>query len=244
VKDWDAYQEEVAQFFRDLGLDAQTNETIQGIRTKHAIDVLVRSKYAGLDMTWLVECKAWKSAVPKEKVFALRTIVDDTGADRGFIMAEHGYQSGALEATRLTNIFLTSIADLKETLSFELGLARLKKLLPRLDSCRSRYWNIDKYDRIKHKLRHDVGELGYSGARVLEAVDYTLKQALSSGFPVAYSPMGAAFAAAGLDFDFGGGKIGDAKAIGSPSELFEILHRELAELEQRLTAAEAAVENR
>jgi hypothetical protein len=63
-------------------------------------------------MTWLVECKAWSSAVPKEKVFALRTIVEDTGADRGFVMAEKGYQSGALEAARLTNVMLTSRADL------------------------------------------------------------------------------------------------------------------------------------
>src|SRR5262245_38306209 len=122
---WNDFQEDVAQFFRELGLDAKTNQTIKGIRTNHAIDVLVRSKHAGLEITWIVECKAWNSAVPKEKVLALRAIVEDTGSDRGFIMAENGYQSGALEAARLTNILLTSLADLKETLNLELGISRL-----------------------------------------------------------------------------------------------------------------------
>src|SRR6266481_5274441 len=104
MADWSEYQEEVAQFFRDLGLAAETNESMIGSRTKHAIDVVVRSKQAGIDVTWLVECKHWKPAVPKETVLTFRTIVQDVGADRGFVMAEGGYQSGALEAARLTNI--------------------------------------------------------------------------------------------------------------------------------------------
>lgn len=236
---WDKYQEEVAQFFRDLGLDAKTNQTIKGVRTNHDIDVLVRSKYAGLEITWLVECKAWSSAVPKEKVFALRTIVEDTGADRGFMMAENGYQMGALQAARLTNILLTSLADLKETLAYELGISRLKTLLPRLESCRRRYWDIDKYARIKHGLRNEVGTFGYSGNRVIQAIDHTLKIALSSGFPVNYDPLDAAFAAQGLSLE--PVKVGDAGAISSPNDLFESLHKELADLEQRLTAAEASL---
>jgi restriction system protein len=239
---WSNYQEEVAEFFRELGLDAKTNQTIQGVRTRHAIDVLVRIRYAGLEMTWLVECKAWSSAVPKEKVFALRTIVEDTGADRGFVMAENGYQSGALEAARLTNILLTSLADLKETLSFELGTSRLKTLLPRLEVCRRRYWDIDKNDRIEHDLRHDVGEPGYSGARVIQAVENTLTRALLFGFPVAYDQTDSVFAAFGIPQDQV--KIGDVGAIGSPGELFDVLHKELAELEQRLADAETSITKR
>lgn len=131
---WSDYQEEVAKFFRALGLDAETNVTIRGVRTSHDVDVVVRSKHAGLKITWLVECKAWNSAVPKEKVLALRMIVDDTGADRGFLMAEKGYQSGALEAAHLTNVTLTSLADLRETLAYDLGLSQLKSLARTSDS--------------------------------------------------------------------------------------------------------------
>jgi len=60
---WRDYQEEAAEFFRSLGLEAETDVTIQGARTKHDIDVLVRSHHAGFDVTWLIECKHWKSKV-------------------------------------------------------------------------------------------------------------------------------------------------------------------------------------
>jgi hypothetical protein len=44
---WSGYQEEVAGFFRSLGLSATTNATIEGVRTSHDVDVVVRSKHAG-----------------------------------------------------------------------------------------------------------------------------------------------------------------------------------------------------
>src|SRR5437773_4481852 len=106
MSEWVEYQEKVAEFFRYLGLKSETNVVIKGVRASHNVDVVVRSKHAGIPIMWLVECKDWSTRVTKEKVLALRTIVDDTGADRGFIMAESGYQSGALEAARLTNITL------------------------------------------------------------------------------------------------------------------------------------------
>jgi hypothetical protein len=48
------YQEEVAEFFRGLGLEATTDHTVQGVRTKHAIDVYVKSHHVGFDVVWLV----------------------------------------------------------------------------------------------------------------------------------------------------------------------------------------------
>jgi hypothetical protein len=136
-------------------------------------------------------------AIPKEKVFALRSIVEDTGADRGFLMAQSGYQSGALEAARLTNVVLTSLADLKETLAYEIGMAKLNTLLSRAGSCRNRYWAIDKYDRIDFGLRPDVAAIGYSGDMVIRAVESTLHQVTLSGFPLCYDRTVAALSSYG-----------------------------------------------
>jgi hypothetical protein len=52
MPDWRDYQEEAADFFRSLGLDADTDVTIQGVRTKHGVDVLVKSHHYG-SMTWI-----------------------------------------------------------------------------------------------------------------------------------------------------------------------------------------------
>ena len=40
---WQDYQEEAAAFFRSLGMNAQTDITVQGVRTSHEVDVLVKS---------------------------------------------------------------------------------------------------------------------------------------------------------------------------------------------------------
>ena len=41
TKAWEDYQEEVAVFFRSLGLNASTDVKVQGVRTTHDVDVLV-----------------------------------------------------------------------------------------------------------------------------------------------------------------------------------------------------------
>lgn len=78
--DWREYQEETAEFFRSLGLTAETDVTLTGVRTTHDVDVVVRSKHVGFEVLWLVECKHWKSPVTKLHVLGLREIVSDLGA--------------------------------------------------------------------------------------------------------------------------------------------------------------------
>ncbi len=115
---WREYQEEVAAFFRGQGCHAEVEKKIQGVRSKHEIDVYVTFLRSGIECTWIVECKLWKSRVPKEKVMALKSIIDDVGADRGLLISEVGFQSGALDSVRDTNITLiTSLKDFEKTVA-------------------------------------------------------------------------------------------------------------------------------
>lgn len=50
--DWKEYQEEAAEFFRSLGLTAETDVTLTGVRTTHDVDVVVRSKHVGFEVLW------------------------------------------------------------------------------------------------------------------------------------------------------------------------------------------------
>ena len=242
MRPWSRYQDEAAEFFRLLGLEADTNQQVPGARTTHNVDVVVRSRHAGFELLWLVECKYWKTRITKEKVLALRTIVDDTGADRGLMLAESGFQSGALEAAYNANVMLTSLGDLKETLAFEVGKAKLHSIPPRIDSCAERYWEISKSDRIRYSLRQDFFTGGYDGAIVLKAVELTLRRALLHGFPLTYNRLEAALAASigpGIYPD----NSDDESEISTPSELYDVLHEEMSQLESRLDAAEAALQN-
>ena len=130
VLPWKQYQEGVAQLFRELGCDVATDLVVEGVRGKDAIDVSIRFVRFGLRQHWIVECKLWGRPVPKEKVRALKSIVDNIGADRGLLIAEAGHQSGAFAAARSTNITLISLADLRESAKAELlslGLSEVRR---------------------------------------------------------------------------------------------------------------------
>lgn len=159
------------------------------------------------------------------------------------MMAENGYQSGALSAARFTNISLFSLADLKETLAYDVGMAKLQSIPGRVEGCRQRYWAIDKSDRIELHLRPDVVSYGYMGDLVIRAVGHTVQQAFHYGFPIMYDRTTAALSAFGGGAGDLAGTIAEGACSG-PSELYQILDAELRELETRLGAAEAVLADR
>ena len=114
--DWRGYQEAVAAFFGEQGCTATVEAQVTGARSTHKIDVYVTFRQHGIECRWVVECKLWKGHVEKENVLTLKGIVEDVGADRGIIFCENGFQSGARDATRHTNILLvTSLEEFKRT---------------------------------------------------------------------------------------------------------------------------------
>ena len=180
---WKEYQEEAASFFRSLGLDASTDVSVTGVRTKHDVDVLVKSRHLGFEITWLVECKHWKSRVSKLHVLALREIVTDVGADRGILLSEIGFQSGAIEAANLTNVKATSLAEIGDSAKNDIFSMRLRELYDRIEVCNDRYWDIPKDHRIEHGLRPEVGQNRYSGAGKIELCRDLLSQAFRGLYP-------------------------------------------------------------
>ena len=228
---WSDYQEEVAEFFRGIGLQADTNVTLQGVRTSHDIDVVVHSNHVGFNLLWLVECKHWKTAVSKLHVLALREIVSDLGADRGILMAESGFQSGAQEAAQLTNVQLTSLAALTLTASDALGRAQLRALQDRAKKCHERYWDLDKDTRIKYGLRDDLGG-EYSGFYVLQIIDAALSSAFRGQLPIIGTPPFGEMAVVMAD-----PKLRAAKTL---HELIECLEPMVADLEVRLRQTDLA----
>ena len=159
------------------------------------------------------------------------------------MMAEKGYQSGANEAATRANITLTSMADLKVALSDELGMAKLQSMLNRVDTCRERYWEMSKPDRIALGLRPDVGVSGYRSTKVMDAVDFTARYALRRGFPISYDRQLAAilYQSGGSDLECGSD---EPDAITDAMALHEVLDAEIDELETRLDQAEAVLRAR
>jgi hypothetical protein len=112
---WKQYQDDTAEFFRSLGCDVDVEAKVKGARAEHTLDVWVRFRRFGLETKWVVENKYWNSPVPKEKVLALKSVVEDVGADRGLLLSTAGFQSGAVHASEKTNITLTDLDSFRET---------------------------------------------------------------------------------------------------------------------------------
>ncbi|WP_228145941.1 restriction endonuclease [Acinetobacter terrae] len=166
-RDWFNFQEDIAQHFRSLGVNAVTNKTIQGVRTEHNVDIYVTSKYLGTNIKWIVEAKHWQTKIPKEKVLALRTIVDDIGADKGFIISQVGFQSGAIEAIKNTNIQLYTFDELILSTKSYVQNEVLETYIRRARLLKIRYFAHKKRIRKDYGLRGELGEVAsFSGGMV------------------------------------------------------------------------------
>ncbi len=182
---WYIFQEEIKEYFESLGTYAKTNVRISGARGDHDIDVLVKTKFFGKEITWVIEAKKWKYNVSKEKVLALLTIVQDIGADRGFIISEKGYQKGALKCAENTNISLSNFSDLQESTKNFISTEILKQYEERYELLNARYWSHPKEVRKDYDLRHDVGyESPFSGITQLTYVEKVIEAIKNRDYPI------------------------------------------------------------
>ena len=183
---WYKFQEDIKSIFLELGCDAQSNIRLEGVRTVHDIDVLVRSKYLGQPIQWIIEAKHWNKKVSKLHVLALRTIIDETGTDKGFIVSQKGFQRGALESASTTNITLLTFDELVELTQNVFHKDILRTYVRRLNFIANRYHSHSKSIRIDYGLRHDAweGNVYFNVYFILMAASSVIRKALDNEYPI------------------------------------------------------------
>ena len=176
---WKQYQKEAATFFEKLGFTAVIEERVEGTRGIHDIDVFVTGSVYGIAFRWVIECKAWKNNIPKEKVMALISIVQDIGADRGFLLSEKGFQSGAVRAINNTNITLTSIDDLECIVKEDLAEAILSNFSWRVTKTKERLRVLKRIsEEMEFKVLIPLGRLSI--------LDFAISDAVRGEYPNIY----------------------------------------------------------
>lgn len=126
---WHDYQEKAATLFRQMGFEATVDDILNGARGTHNVDVVARLKVSGVPMTWIVECKFWKTTVPKAQVLTFIQIAQDVGADRAFLLSESGFQAGAIAVASKTNVSLTSLDELQVVASDSIAEISIRRSL-------------------------------------------------------------------------------------------------------------------
>jgi restriction system protein len=111
---WQELQDITAKILSECGLKAQIEVEICLARGTVNVDVLATDPTATPPTTHICECKNWKRAVSKEVVHSFRTVVGDAGAHRGFIISSAGFQRGAYEAAKYSNVDLVDWQTFQE----------------------------------------------------------------------------------------------------------------------------------
>lgn len=142
--------------------------------------------------------------------------MDDLGADRGLIVAESGFQAGAIRASLNTSITLTSLDDLTTNTAHErtqIQLAALKSRIASLYALTMGLWRWAPPSVPSGGL--DLGQMVDFAGETFELTALVLPKVVSDAYPIFVRAEGAMTAAAG------------------PEELVAVLEPHVASLESR-----------
>jgi Restriction endonuclease len=110
-KNWQELELIVAKLLNQCGYESERGKKIFTLRGTVDIDVFAQDNSSTPPSTYLIECKYWKSDIPKTVIHSFRTVVSDFGSHHGIIIAKEGFQSGAYEAAKNTNVLLLSWSE-------------------------------------------------------------------------------------------------------------------------------------
>lgn len=127
-RSWQELQNYVAQVFKEIGCNVETDAEVKLARDVVNLDVFVRDVTTVPHANYVCECKHWSRRIPKSTVHSFRTVMQDLGANHGFIISRNGFQAGAREVARFTNVDLLSWHEFEEMM-FDRWLARVTERL-------------------------------------------------------------------------------------------------------------------
>ena len=111
---WQSLQTEVGLILEECGFGVEIEKKIQSARGAVEIDVYAEEAVRGRRYAIACECKHWKSRIPQAVVHGFRTVVQEIGANIGYIVSMEGFQSGAVAAGDLTNLKLVTWQEFQD----------------------------------------------------------------------------------------------------------------------------------
>lgn len=111
-KTWRQLQDYVAQIFREVGYtQVNSPHKLTGVRGTKEFDVYAVDTFVVPPNKIACECKNWSARVSQDTVLGFRSVLEDNGINKGFIISKKGFQSGAYEAAKNTPIVLVDFIE-------------------------------------------------------------------------------------------------------------------------------------
>lgn len=113
-EEWKRLEALVAAILSECGMRVRHGTTLSLPRGSVDVDVYAEEDSQGIVHRTVCECKHWQASVPKTVVHAFRTVMEESGANRGYIISMNGFQAGAIEAAVATNIELVTFEEFQQ----------------------------------------------------------------------------------------------------------------------------------
>lgn len=156
---WDQLEVLVTALLNESGMTARRNVSLRLPRGSVDVDVLAEENVDGIVHRTICECKNWRSNIPKEVVHAFRTVMQETGAHRGYIISRLGFQAGAFEAASATNIELVTFEQFQNIYFDKWINKRIWDIEHKLSNFNTYYEPLGRPGYAK--LEDDNGRLAY-----------------------------------------------------------------------------------
>jgi len=112
-QNWKELQNYVGQLFSECGFETEVSKVVNLVRGQKEIDVYTQDIFSEYKPIIFVECKFWNKPISQETIHSFRTVMDDFGANLGFIVSKNGFQRGSYDAVENTNVRLVSLKELE-----------------------------------------------------------------------------------------------------------------------------------
>ncbi len=114
-REWKELQNEVGIILEQCGFSVKVEKKVNTARGEAVLDVYAEEIVKGRKYSIVCECKHWKSKIPQTVIHSFRTILNDTGANIGYIVSLRGFQSGAVKAANYANLELVTWEEFQKS---------------------------------------------------------------------------------------------------------------------------------
>tara|TARA_R110002051_G_C8621691_1_gene483438 strand:+ start:147 stop:890 length:744 start_codon:yes stop_codon:yes gene_type:complete len=103
---WKDLQNKVDFILRCVGLNSIKEFKLKTPRGIIEVDVFAVDENSLDKIKYIIECKNWNNKIPQNIIHSFTTIMNESGGNIGYIIAKKGFQRGAIEYSKCTNIKL------------------------------------------------------------------------------------------------------------------------------------------
>jgi len=120
-------------------LEVQHDVKVQGIGTRHQVDVYCKFQLAGHDQQIIIQVKKEKTPAKQSDLLAFQGVLDDIpGQPRGILVTHAGYQAGALSYAEAKGIALIQFMEVERS-PIQMPLLSVMHVELRFDTLTFRY---------------------------------------------------------------------------------------------------------